>query len=112
MYECIICTYIQVFVLFVVCLSAGDADFVSVAREIQFEAGQRRVCVAIDVVDDRVMERTEDLLVFVESDPMNGILIEGLSIAPAVTDICITDNDSELINNKTSYQLRASIYIT
>ena len=69
-------------------------DYISVEREVQFIVGQRRLCVSIDVVDDRVLERNEDLLVFVESDPMNELIIAGLSVAPAVTDVCIIDNDS------------------
>jgi hypothetical protein len=60
-----------------------DVDYVSVRREVQLSPGQQRRCVSINIVDDRVSERTEDLLVFVESDLMNELVIEGLSIAPA-----------------------------
>ena len=80
-----------------VCVTTEDVDYVSVRREVQLSPGQQRRCVSINIVDDRVSERTEDLLVFVESDLMNELVIEGLSIAPAVTDVVIIDNDSELI---------------
>ena len=77
------------------CDYTEDVDYVSVSREVQLSPGLQRLCVTINIVDDRVLERTEDLLVFVESDLINELVIEGLSIAPAVTDVVIIDNDSE-----------------
>ena len=78
-----------------VCDYTEDVDYVPVRREVQLSPGLQRLCVTINIVDDRVLERTEDLLVFVESDLINELVIEGLSIAPAVTDVVIIDNDSE-----------------
>ena len=77
-------------------------DFVTLTEEVTLFPGQQRVCVSITIVDDRVMEGTEDLILFVESDPMNELIIEGLTIAPAFTDICITDNDSKRKNSSNS----------
>lgn len=81
-----------------VCIFVDDEDFVSVRREVQFGAGQLRKCLSIIILDDSIMEKTEDFLLVVESQPSNELLIEGLLVAPAITDICITDNDSKFDN--------------
>lgn len=67
----------------------------SVAKELEVSPGQMQSCESITIVNDKVMERREDLLVFVQSDPVNELVIEGLSLAPAVADICINDDDSK-----------------
>ena len=70
-------------------------DFVSVTREVQFGPDLLRLCVSVNILDDAILERTEDFLVFAEITPQNGLVVEGVSIAPAITDICITDDDSK-----------------
>ena len=64
-------------------------------HEVRFEAGQLRLCVSVLIVDDEILERTEDFLMIADTMPRNGLIVEGLSIAPAITDICITDADSK-----------------
>ena len=78
--------------------SIEGEDYVSTSEEVQLQPGQQRLCIAIEIVNDRVMEETEDLIVFVESDPLNEVVSQGLTLAPALTDVCITDDDSKSQN--------------
>ena len=77
----------------------GDVDFLPVSREIVLELGQLRLCLSIPIVNDSLVEKTEDFLVVIENTPVNDLIIDRLSIAPAITYICITDDDSELMND-------------
>lgn len=77
----------------------GDVDFLPVSREIVLELGQLRFCLSIPIVNDSLVEKTEDFLVVIENTPVNDLIIDRLSIAPAITYICITDDDSELMND-------------
>ena len=77
----------------------------SISREFLFGAGQLRECLSIIILDDSIMEKTEDFLLVVESISSNDLIIEGLLVAPAITDICITDNDSKLNNCQISFNL-------
>ena len=66
-------------------------------REVLFGPDKLKICVSISILDDSIVERTEDFLVVVESMPLNDLVINGLSIAPAIIDICIINDDSEFI---------------
>lgn len=77
----------------------GDVDFLPVSREIVLELGQLRLCLSIPIVNDSLVEKTEDFLVVIENTPVNDLIIDRLSIAPAITYICIIDDDSELMND-------------
>ena len=80
-------------------------------REVRFESGQLRLCVAVLILDDEILERTEDFLVIAETMPQNGLVVEGLSIAPAITNICITDDDSKSPINANFTLLATKAYI-
>lgn len=73
----------------------GDVDFLPVSREILLEPDQLRLCLSIPIVNDSLVEKTEDFLVVIENTPVNDLIIEGISIAPTITYICIIDDDSE-----------------
>ena len=66
-------------------------------REVLFGPDKLKICVSISILDDSIVERTEDFLVVVESMPLNDLVINRLSIAPAIIDICIINDDSEFI---------------
>ena len=68
------------------------------SREILLEPNQLRLCLSIPIVNDSLVEKTEDFLVVIENTPVNDLIIEGISIAPAITYICIIDDDSESQN--------------
>ena len=72
-------------------------DYVSAMNEIHLVSGQLRVCTSIKIINDDILERTEDFLVIVENFPPNDLFVEGLSLAPAITDVCITNDDSKCI---------------
>ena len=108
-YTCIILEVVSI--LCIIYNTSDDVDFVSVNREVQFESGQLRLCVAVLILDDEILERTEDLLVIAETVPQNGFVIEGLSIAPAITDICITDDDSKSPTDANFTLLATKAYI-
>ena len=76
-------------------ICVDDVDFVPVRHEVQLQADQLRVCVSVVILDDSIGERIEDFLVVVENVPSNDLVIEGLSVAPTISEICITDNDSK-----------------
>ena len=52
---------------------------------------------SLKIINDDILERTEDFLVIVENFPLNDLFVERLSLAPAITDVCITNDDSKYI---------------
>ena len=73
----------------------GDVDYVSAMDEVHLISGQLRVCTSIKIIDDEILERTEDFLVIVENFALNDLFVEGLTLAPAITYVCITNDDSK-----------------
>ena len=67
----------------------------SVFEEVHFEAEQLTLCVSILILEDRIAELTEEFFVVIDNMPFNDLVIDRLSVAPAITAVCITDDDGD-----------------
>ena len=69
-------------------------------HDVRLDAGNLRVCTSVEIVNESVLERTENFLVVAESLPINDLIIDGLSLAPSITEVCINNDDCKFIQTR------------
>jgi len=62
-----------------------------VNEELRFEPEELRMCLPIVILDDGVVEETENLFVLVEAQ----LVLDTISVATSITEVCIIDDDGK-----------------
>ena len=73
----------------------APADYQAVARTITFSSTVSTVSVTVTIIDDGILESTENFLVYL-ADPQS---LTGVSIMPSIANVNIMDNDGKLIDH-------------
>ena len=73
----------------------APADYQAVARTITFSSTVSNVSVSVTIIDDGILESTENFLVNL-TDPQS---LTGVSIMPSTANVNIMDNDGKLIDH-------------
>lgn len=60
-------------------------------EELRFEPEELRICLPITILDDGVVEETENLFVLVEAQ----LVLDTISVATSITEVCIIDDDGK-----------------
>ena len=77
-------------IIFHIYITAG-LDYLPVNEELHFEPEELRMCLPITIMDDGVVEETENLFVLVEAQ----LVLDTTSVATSITEVCIIDDDGK-----------------
>ena len=79
----------------------SPADYQTVTRTITFSSSVSNVSVQVTIVDDSILESTENFLLNL-ADPQRQT---GVSIMPSTANVTILDNDGKLIDFRLIYSI-------